>query len=538
MKPSPTPPVFVALLLLLVSCATQTTPPAPENTLPALAQEGTPEQVYVSDPFEYRRLPLSAESGASYFNDIGIGDPYAAGIPYPVFLALQAMYPDKLGRDWHGFNARFGTLPNIEDPNDPKRLPVGFHLTEDPITGVDFLVMNCALCHAERLRLPEGDRVISGLGNKRLRIHAYADAIFSIAEDERLTATRLATATERVAKKKRLMWPKNARSLIVDGTLRSLRARAALQQPFAPLFRDAKPGRVATIEGFALATQMHYGTQAVLGEHVGWAKIPDVVVAPFRTTNSFDGVTTGAPVALASWADFVFGVRPQWYDTHRHISTSVYLHMKTFSRQLPFPGHIDMPLARQGYAHFDRACAGCHGTYGSPDALHRVPGYREQVIPHDHVGTDRTRADAMTAAMAERANDVAITQGLLHTAPSEGYVPRPLNQVWARGLYGHNGQWPDLHVLALSDDQRPRRFVVHADATYNLDRVGTPWSPLRDTPTGTEIMRDGAWVPLELQPGEYLYDAAEPGFGVQGHPFLSDLDAERQRAILEYLKTL
>ena len=55
----------------------------------------------MSDPPEYAYRRPSAEAGREYFAVTGVGDPYGAGIPYPVLLGLQSMYPDRLGADWH-----------------------------------------------------------------------------------------------------------------------------------------------------------------------------------------------------------------------------------------------------------------------------------------------------------------------------------------------------------------------------------------------------------------------------------------------------
>ena len=51
----------------------------------------------MSSPAEYAGRPISAEAGADYFLHTGAGDPYAAGMAYPVFLALMEAYPTRSG---------------------------------------------------------------------------------------------------------------------------------------------------------------------------------------------------------------------------------------------------------------------------------------------------------------------------------------------------------------------------------------------------------------------------------------------------------
>jgi hypothetical protein len=263
-----------------------------------------------------------------------------------------------------------------------------------------------------------------------------------------------------------------------------------------------------------------------LPDVTGWARIPDVAPWRYRETNSFDGAATGDPVALVAEADFAFGVRPRWFDEHRHIATSLFLYLKQLDRSLPFPGAIDRTLATEGFDRFETRCAGCHGHYARPGETGRV-SYRERIVPVEVVGTDAARLEAVTPELIEIGNAVRETEGLVITRRTGGYVPRPLVHVWARGQYGHNGQWPDLTVLATAPAERPRRFVVSPRAPLDLDRVGEVWRPAEE---GSAPPDPGA--------GEYLFDSARPGFGVGGHTFLADLPDGDRRAVLEYLKTL
>jgi len=253
--------------------------------------------------------------------------------------------------------------------------------------------------------------------------------------------------------------------------------------------------------------------------------VPDVRGFRYRETLSWDGSATGAPSVLVAEADFAFGARPAWYDAHRHIGTSMFLFLRAFERKLPFPGAIDRDLAARGRGVFDAKCATCHGTYSGEAGRQRAV-YEERVVPIATIGTDDARLRALTPEIVAAANAIPITRGLTHVAPTNGYVPPVLIDVWARGLYGHAGQWPSLDVLAMRPEDRPRTFVVASDAPYDLERVGSRWrsaSPMDDA---------------TLAPGEYVYDASSPGCGVGGHPFLSDLPAADRRAVLEYAKTL
>jgi hypothetical protein len=101
-------------------------------------------------------------------------------------------------------------------------------------------------------------------------------------------------------------------------------------------------------------------------------------------------------------------------------------------------------------------------------------------------------------------------------------VPPVLLDVWARGVFGHAGQWPSIEAVATPPAERPRRFIVDTKGYYDLERLGVRY----------EVNE------RSLRPGEYLYEGDRPGFGVQGHPFLSGLEKDERRAVIEYLKTI
>jgi hypothetical protein len=313
---------------------------------------------------------------------------------------------------------------------------------------------------------------------------------------------------------------------IVRETIRKLKERAAVRGAEVLRLSQGLPGRVATIESFAMALNLLYGAHVHPTSIVGWAKIPDARGFPYRDTLSWDGVGTGSPVALAAEADFAFGARPLWFESHRHIATSLYLYLKHFDRQLSYPAPIDAALAHRGESVFEGTCAKCHGYY-SREGPHGRVRYRERVVPITMVGTDGARLDAVTPEFVAAANAATLAHGVTTVAKTAGYIPPVLLDVWARGQYGHIGQWPSIDVLATRPEDRPQTFVVELNAPYDLERMGHRWRQLVDS-------REK----LVLGPGEYVYDARKAGYGNEGHRFLCDLPADDRRAVVEYLKTL
>lgn len=517
--------LLVATLSALLAACSGARPVGPGEPGGAAADPGKSTPT-MSSPAEYDERPISAAAGADYFLRTGGGDPYASGLAYPIFLAFMEAYPEELGRDWNEFAEKFGLIPDPTAKGDPRAPPIGFHLTTDPNTNVPWLVANCQLCHAERIRLESGDVVVAGLGNKRVRAHAYASALARIGTDPRLEVGKITELATRQARAWSVPWPESTRRSIVSATLTpfimaSFKRAAAVKRLGAAL-----PGRIATIESFAIAFDDKRSTPIALPDTIGWTKVPDVRSFPYRDTFSYDGSGYGSPQALVLDADFVFGARPEWYVSHPHIATSTYLYLKSFSRTLPFPKPVDAALATRGKGLFESRCARCHGFYVDHGDEMRV-SYRERVVPKAVIGTDPARVDAVSPSFVEAANAIPLARGHARVQNTGGYVPPVLLDVWARGLYGHAGQWPSLEIMATPPAERPRAFIVDTDGLYDLERVGVRYEAVKPAAARRPLKRS-----------EYLYDGDKPGFRVEGHTYLSDLPSPDRRAVIEYLKTL
>jgi mono/diheme cytochrome c family protein len=499
---------------------------APSYT-PARAPAELTVDAMVSDPAEYRIERPSEEAGQDIFSKTGIGDPYRTGLPYPLFLALLELHPELLGATPAEMADRFGFTARAADKSSANRdvregLPLGLHLTDDPNTRVPFVVHNCALCHSEVVRWPGGEKVVVGLGNRRIRIHAFEDALAKIAMMPDFDRAHLAPVATRIAQERDIPWSPDQRGAVLTNAMRVMKERFTERAPFLGRTRDALPGRVATIEAFATALGQLLHRKVTTPEVTGWAKIPDTIGFGVKRTLSWDGGSEGPSDALVVDADIAAGARIEWLYSHPLQGASLSTFLRHMPRDLRFPGPIDATLAQRGKATFEGRCAKCHGTYEDDG---RAKSYTEKIVPVALVGTDSARADAVTDDFLAAANDPKLVMGglaLVHTRRTSGYVPPVLTSIWARAPYGHAGQWPTLSVLATKPSERPTRFVVHGDAPLDLTKIGVEIADANAT----------------LGPGDYVQDAAAAGFSVAGHPFLADLAEDERGAVIEYLKTL
>ena len=143
------------------------------------------------------------------------------------------------------------------------------------------------------------------------------------------------------------------------------------------------------------------------------------------------------------------------------------------------------------------------------------------VIPLDEVGTDRHRLDMWTPASAKAYNDQ--TQSYVwkfsHFSTTQGYVSVPLDGLWLRGPYLHNGSVPSLVDLLEPVERRPKAFWRGYDV---VDQNGVGFISV-----GSEAQAAGT-----------PFDTTLPGNSNAGHLYGTTLSPESKRALLEYLKTL
>jgi mono/diheme cytochrome c family protein len=210
-----------------------------------------------------------------------------------------------------------------------------------------------------------------------------------------------------------------------------------------------------------------------------------------------------------------------------------FLDLQAFVASVRAPAYtrpIDTGLAAQGEPLFLRDCAGCHGTYA---AREEDETYTNLLIPLDIIGTDPVVANAGVVHAPEL---VAwynlsfygqITQ-MVPNDPFPGYMPPPLDGIWATAPYLHNGSVPNIE-LVLNSHARPTYWKrKNLDSTdFDEAALGWPFDRL-DGPAET--------VPQDQR--KLVYDTTFFSQSNAGHTFGDHLTDEERRAVLEYLKTL
>jgi hypothetical protein len=208
---------------------------------------------------------------------------------------------------------------------------------------------------------------------------------------------------------------------------------------------------------------------------------------------------------------------------------------------------IDLEKAKRGQKHFVQSCQKCHGNYQKGwDLPHYSPKTKLQQIqtlkvtyhkktPVIDVGTDPGRY----LGMKEFANDLnrlQISKNLnAIVEPQKGYVPPPLDGIWARWPYFHNNSIPNLCELLTPSNLRIKKYYAgkarDKKTDFDEDCLGYP---------------TGIKTPNEWQENpEYLFDTSKEGLSNSGHDekiFIKEgkeiFTEVEKRELIEFLKTL
>ncbi len=465
---------------------------------------------------------LAFADDEQHFLHGSIGSEVSTGPPYWVFKALPVMYADKLGP---GGYRQFGFLYETPDAD----LPIG--VSRRVVSGVERVWLNCSVCHVGTYRLP-GDGTqhrISGAPSNNLRLQELITFLLDAGKDPGFNADRLIETInsdavggnlnvfERLVYR-HIVFPR-VKSAFLD--LGKRLAFVSRQEPWGPgrvdTFNPYKaiqfnfPMEKENIDGAALDGSSDY--PAI------WRQRPREGMNLHWDGNNDSVAERNLSAALGA------GVTPVSVD-RRSIAR-----IEKWMWDLPPPAFpaadgIDTARAAEGQVLFARYCADCHGS-GGPEGYNydtrRFPRLGK-VEPLGEIGTDPGRWTSYT-------QNFAAAQNLLYAGypwrfhrfhKTEGYANHPLDGIWARSPYLHNGSVPTLRDLLEPSARRPAVWYRGSDE-LDLVKVG--------------YRSDAA------APGGHLfrYDTSRPGnanTGHEGRPYGTDLPASAKDALVEYMKTL
>lgn len=444
----------------------------------------------------FREVPVYYESPEEHFKYGSIGGEQEGGTPYWIWMVLPRLFPEKLPGP--GGYASLGIRWE-----EGKEMPIGF--TKKTI-GFPRVAINCATCHVSKIRTSP-DQVkptfILGGPSHQLNGQAYQRFLFACASDPRFTPDYILSEINNIYDLSfldRILY----RFVIIPQTKKALLAQ---KQEFA--WQDSRPdqgpGRVDPFNPikFRIFHLPEDGT-------VGNSDIPSLWNQKQRV-----GLALHWNGLLNSFWEVAVNSAIGDFATRDSIDLDSLKRIQDFLMELPppkFPYSVEETLAVRGKEIFDNSCASCHG-FGQERT--------GTVIPVKEVGTDPHRVDAWTEAEVKAWQKFA--EGYPFNFDSmvktDGYVAVPLDGLWLRAPYLHNGSVPSLQDLLEKPENRPQVFYRGYDV-YDQEKVG--------------FVYEGA----EAQKVGFKYDTSLVANGNQGHVYGTDLPGEDKDALIEYLKTL
>jgi mono/diheme cytochrome c family protein len=456
----------------------------------------------IQEHFKYGSI--GSEPGGSLLTPVGGVLP-----PYWIFTALPSICSDKAPNGYAGFGF-------VMEPG--KDLPVG--VSRRHRLGMDEVGLNCAVCHTGTVRDSPGaaPRIVLGMPAHQLDLQAFVEFVQDCTLDNRLTVDAiLGRAPKRGGPS--LFERVLLQTVLVD---RLKITTLNLRNRIAPILADPVPrwgrGRVDTFNPYK-AVQFNWDLRRLPSDElVGASDYPSLWNQKPREGMHlhWDGDNDSVDERNLS-AALGAGVTPVTVD---HDSLK---RVRDWIWTLPppkYPYAVDEPLAARGAPLYQQHCVECHADGRFRDGV-KAGARVGQVEPIERIGTDRHRLDSYTSVFA--ANQVALYPDseyrFTHFRKTNGYANHPLDGIWLRGPYLHNGSIPTLRDLLEPPDRRPKLFYRGNDL-YDRQRVGFV----------SDVERVGSQRFTR-------YDTSVPGNGNSGHLYGTTLSDEEKRAIVEYMKT-
>lgn len=436
-----------------------------------------------------------------HFKYGSIGAEARAGVPYLVWAVLPRLFPERLPKRPGDGYARFGLIFESEKAGRP--IGTSYRELRTGLVG-----LNCAACHTGTLResATAPRQIVLGMPAHQFDLQSYQRFFFSCVKDPRFTADNLLQAIRQL--NPRYSW---FDALLFRWFIFPATRDGILEQSRQFAWFDGRPqqgpGRVDTFNPY----KVYFGFPMASDDTVGTADLPSLWNQKSRESlwlhwdgnnnlvterNKSAAIGAGASEdsldldAMKRVEDWIWDLRPPKFPAAR----------------------IDASLAAKGSGHFGRLCAGCHLSGGE-----RVG----RTVDLAAIGTDPERLRSFTPELASKMNTIGTGKAwkFSHFRKTDGYASMPLDGVWLRAPYLHNGSVPTLRDLLNAPEQRPAVFWRGYDV-YDFENVGFVSS-------GADAEREG-----------FRFDTAASGNGRQGHTYGIELSETAKRELIEYLKTL
>jgi hypothetical protein len=479
------------------------------------------------------RYLLHPESTPAYANIVehfkygSIGSE-VTGLPYWVWKALPELFPDKLP---NGDLSSLGLLYEIDASGTKRDLPIG--LSRRTLQGVERAWFNCALCHTGTIqKSADGARaIVPGMPSNNLDMFGLVGFVVGIADDPRLGPDTLIPAMKKAGAPLDVIDEAFWRFLAIPTLRETLLQQRANLGPLLAYQPAWGPGRVDTFNPYKVIQFHQKFVDLTEAEKVGVSDFPTIFNQRPRGDQRMELHWDGNNPSLQERnlsAALGAGVTEQSVD---HPAIERVADWLLDLRPAPSPYKPDPAKVEAGKRIYMVRCAACHG-YQNPDGYVFEGAHLGKVDPNSELGVDTARLDSYT----QQLRDYQLTlfkdvdggkYQFRHFRKTNGYANLPLDGLWLRAPYLHNGSVPTLSDLLLPPEQRPKAFLRGSDA---LDPTQGGFLAPACAPGGT-----GAEDANNAK--GFCYDTSVRGNGNGGHLYGTDLVASDRDALVSYLLT-
>ncbi|WP_199608611.1 c-type cytochrome [Flocculibacter collagenilyticus] len=475
--------------------------------------------------------PVTYNTIESHFKYGSLGGERNLGIPYWLWRAMPTLCENKLPNK-KSTDIGFESLGMIYEGDNT--LPVG--VSSRRHLGLDRVFLNCAVCHTSTYQIKPSDEalvvnnlksgnrhLVLGMPANRFDIMGFQQFFFQCVNDAKFKAKELIPLVQRLGANLDIIdqyftyplaiWLTQERLKLVEQRLSLI-----YQQP------EYGPGRVDTFNSAKAVFNWDW-QRANTSELIGITDFPSIWLQGPRKSRDdgkpmdlhWDGNNNTVEERNLSAAFGAGGIPP--YTDHQALGK---IEDWLLTLEPPtFPFVVDIGKANKGKKIYQNYCASCHGKSGRDFTGERVG----HVEPIESIDTDRWRLDSYTQKLA-------LNQSMLYAGDeryrfknfkkTHGYANAPLDGIWLRAPYLHNGSVPTLWALLQPATKRPVTFYRGNDM-YDPKHVG--------------------FIANQANNGEeefFLYDTTVDGNSNQGHEgkqYGTDLSNSEKYELIEYLKT-
>lgn len=420
-------------------------------------------------------------------------------MPLAVFQVLPDLFPEYFqpaGKDAGDWIDQFGF--NRGTPGVNEGLPIGFSLSNyRPRSGapspVPFVGFSCSMCHVSQIRRAGKESVlVEGMGNYSVDFIGWVDAVRTAMLDEkRLTPDAIAEAYEKKFNRSlsfsdRMMirvWLPGLRNVFKNNLPK-------YDEPFnGKDVRDSRlmPNGPARTQPFRNLIRIVLDRPATNGDNA-YCKVPTLYEQGNRKWGQYDGsvadrlsrsvlaaIATGATIENLLIPDLGQGVIGA-------VDYTVDLKGPRYEQVFPEEAaKLDSAKVERGRQVYMHSCAVCHGVRNTQTGKWENGNLTGEVVAIEKIKTDPERVyfryseslpDALYKFFPDghplRPKREDIRPGPAGT--TRGYINAPIESVFARAPYLHNGS-----VLTMAEliNLKPRRAVFYRGANlYDPIDVG------------------------------------------------------------------